>query len=47
MLEDFGMDEMELLVIKTTDLNRILKEKKIDEKRQKIIKGRKRTLKNR
>ena len=47
MLEDIGMDEMDLLAIKTADLNRLLKEKKIDEKRKKIIKGRKRTLKNR
>jgi len=46
-LEDIGIDENKLLVIETKDLNRILKEKKIDEKRQKIIKGRKRTLKNR
>ena len=47
MMEDVGLDDIELVQISTKDLNRHLKKKAIDNKRQKEVKARRRTLKNR
>jgi hypothetical protein len=46
-LEDIGIDENKLLVIETKDLNRILKEKKVDKNRRTEITRMRRKLKNR
>ena len=46
-MEDVGLDDIELVRISTKDLNRHLKRRNIDKKRQKEIKARRRTLKNR
>jgi hypothetical protein len=45
--EDIGLDDSDLRTIKTKDLNNLLKKKKIDKNRQKEIKQRRRTIKNR
>ncbi len=47
MLEDIGLDDEELMRISTKDLNKLLKKRKIDKDRQKEVKNRRRTLKNR
>jgi iron only hydrogenase large subunit-like protein len=45
--EDIGISDIDLIGISTKELNRILKKKKIDPERQKELKMRRRTLKNR
>jgi len=47
MMDDVGLDDIELVRISTKDLNRHLKRRNIDKNRQKEIKARRRTLKNR
>lgn len=47
MMEDVGLDDIELVQITTKDLNRHLKRRGIDKRRQKEVKARRRTLKNR
>ena len=46
-MEDVGLDDVELVQISTKELNRHLKKKNIDKPRQKEVKARRRTLKNR
>ena len=46
-MEDVGLDDSALIAITTTDLNHLLKKKCIRKARQKKIKDRRRTLKNR
>ena len=45
--DDIGLNDFELKEIETKELNALLKKKKIDSNRQKEIKQRRRTLKNR
>ena len=45
--DDIGLNDFELKEIETKELNALLKKKKIDDNRQKEIKQRRRTLKNR
>jgi hypothetical protein len=47
MMEDVGLDDVELVRISTKDLNRHLKKRGIEKKRQTEVKQRRRTLKNR
>jgi hypothetical protein len=47
MMEDVGLDDIQLVKISTKDLNRHLKRRGIDKERQKEVKARRRTLKNR
>jgi hypothetical protein len=47
MMEDVGLDDIELVRISTKDLNRHLKKKGVEKNRQKEVKARRRTLKNR
>lgn len=47
MMEDVGLDDIQLVRISTKDLNRHLKRRNIDKARQKEVKARRRTLKNR
>jgi hypothetical protein len=47
MMEDVGLDDIELVKISTKDLNRHLKKKGVEKNRQKEVKARRRTLKNR
>ena len=47
MMEDVGLDDVQLVKISTKDLNRHLKKKGIGKDRQKEVKQRRRTLKNR
>lgn len=47
MHEDIGLDDDELVRLSTKKLNELLKMRKIDKERQKELKYRRRTLKNR
>jgi hypothetical protein len=47
MMEDVGLDDIELVRISTKDLNRHLKKKGVEKNRQNEVKARRRTLKNR
>jgi len=47
MMEDVGLDDIQLVKISTKDLNRHLKKRAVGKERQKEVKARRRTLKNR
>ncbi len=44
---DINLSDQDLILITTKGLNKLLKDKKVDKKRQKEIKAERRTLKNR
>jgi hypothetical protein len=46
-MEDVGLDDIQLVKISTKDLNNHLKRQKIGQNRQREVKARRRTLKNR
>ena len=47
MMDDIGLDDDNLITIETKVLNSLLKKRKIDKNRQREVKIRRRTLKNR
>ena len=46
-MDDIGLDDDNLITIETKVLNSLLKKRKIDKNRQREVKIRRRTLKNR